>query len=298
MSQSLVILISGTSSGFGALIAKAAARRGHQVYASMRGLSGKNAAAAAELSGWASTEGVKLTVVEMDVLDDTSVHHAVEEVLSRARRLDVVVNNAGGTAFGLLETFSLEQVRQLFELNVFSAMRVNRAALPAMRAQKSGLLVQITSAGGRYVLPFFGPYTSAKYAAEAMAETYRYELASEGIDSVIVEPGGFATSLAKNAVQASDTERLASYGRGKELLTAVAQGMAAASSTEDPEDVANAITDLIETPYGSRPLRTVVGKLAKSLLDEFNADTDRITEARFKALGMGEMLKSSPKRVK
>ncbi|WP_394844167.1 SDR family NAD(P)-dependent oxidoreductase [Pendulispora brunnea] len=290
MNAPYVALITGASTGFGRLLVQTLARRGHIVFASMRGIAEKNAGAASELAAFAAREGVALQAIEMDVTDDVSVRKGIEHVVADAGRLDVVVNNAGATAFGLLETFSLEQARKAFELNLFGPMRVNRAALPILRARKSGLLVQVTSAGARYVLPFFGPYTAAKFAAEALAETYRYELASEGIDSVIVEPGGYGTSLAKNAIMADDTARVATYTRAKELLGAAVRGMTAAASTDNPQEVADAITALIEMPHGKRPLRTVVGRLAKSLLEDLNAATDRIQAERLRALGMSEML--------
>ncbi|WP_394849766.1 SDR family oxidoreductase [Pendulispora brunnea] len=290
MKNSYVVLVSGASTGFGRLLVETLARRGHTVFASMRGIDGRNAAAASELSALASTERLAIRPIEMDVTDDASVNAAIEQVMTEAGRLDVVVNNAGGIAFGLLETFSEERVRGILELNLFGSMRVNRAALPILRAQGSGLLVQVTSAGGRYVVPFFGPYTIAKFAAEAMAETYRYELAREGIDSVVVEPGGYGTSLAKNAVRADDDARVQSYGRGKELLDLAARAMTAVASTGNPQEVADAITALIEAPAGTRRLRTVVGELAKPLLEPFNASAERIQADRLLALGLTEML--------
>jgi NAD(P)-dependent dehydrogenase (short-subunit alcohol dehydrogenase family) len=294
MNKPLIILISGTSSGFGQLMAQTIARRGHRVFASMRGLSGKNQTAARELSEWAHAEGVALEIVEMDISDDLSVKTAVDTVAKQAGRLDVVVNNAGVTAFGLQESFGLDQIRQVLELNLVGPLRVDRAALPIMRTQKAGLLVHITSGSGRYVLPFFGPYTGAKYAMEAMAETYRYELAAEGIDSVIVEPGAFSTSLANNAILAHDQERRNAYRRGRQLLDAVEHAQRAAQGGENPQDVANAVAELIDIPFGSRPLRTPVGKLVKSLLADFNATTDRIQKTRLQDLGMEEMLVGAP----
>ena len=153
-----VVLVTGSSSGFGALIVRTLACQGHHVFASMRAVSSRNAEVAAELSTWAGAEGTKLDVVEMDVTSETSVQTCVEEVLSRAGRIDVVVNNAGASASGPIEAFSEVQVEALYSLNVFGPWRVNKAVLPSMRQQRSGLLLHISSTLGR-VLPGSGAST-------------------------------------------------------------------------------------------------------------------------------------------
>jgi NAD(P)-dependent dehydrogenase (short-subunit alcohol dehydrogenase family) len=149
VSESPVILVTGSSSGFGALIVRTLARKGHHVFASMRAMSSRNAGAAAELSAWAQSEGVRLDVVEMDVTSETSVQTCVDDVLARAGRIDVVVNNAGASASGPIEAFSEVQVEALYSLNVFGPWRVNKAVLPSMRQQRSGLLLHISSTLGR-----------------------------------------------------------------------------------------------------------------------------------------------------
>ena len=148
------ILVTGSTSGFGRLTVETLARQGYTVFAGMRAVAGKNAPAAEELRALAQREQLALQIVEIDVTDDASVEQAIAVIIETTGRLDVVVNNAGVSYTGPLEAFALEQVRQQFETNVFSVLRVNRAVLPQMRKQGSGLLLQIGSIAGRLALPF------------------------------------------------------------------------------------------------------------------------------------------------
>jgi len=167
-----VMLVSGSNSGFGRLIVETLARQGHSIFAGIRASATRNAAAAQELNTLARQDGLALSVVDLDVTDDASVERAVGVVMEARGRLDVVVNNAGIAALGPTEAFTLEQVRQQFDPNVFGVLRMNRAALPHMRAQGSGLLVQIGSVLGRIAYPFTGLYAATKFALEGLTEAY------------------------------------------------------------------------------------------------------------------------------
>src|SRR2546430_10562875 len=169
-------------SGFGRLTIETLSRQGYRVFAGMRAAAGKNAPAAEELRALAQRERLALQIIEIDVTDDASVERALAAIIETTGRLDVVVNNAGVSYSGPLEAFTLEQVRQQFETNVFSVLRVNRAVLPQMREQGSGLLLQIGSIAGRLALPFLGLYGATKFALEGLTESYRYELEPFGID--------------------------------------------------------------------------------------------------------------------
>jgi NAD(P)-dependent dehydrogenase (short-subunit alcohol dehydrogenase family) len=142
------ILVTGSTSGFGRLTVETLARQGYRVFAGMRGAAGKNASAAEALRALAQREALALQTIEIDVTDDASVERAIAEIIETVGRLDVVVNNAGVSYSGPLEAFTLEQVRQQFETNVFSVLRVNRAVQPQMREQGGGLLLQIGSIVG------------------------------------------------------------------------------------------------------------------------------------------------------
>src|ERR1700729_4315724 len=187
------IVITGASSGFGAMTARALADAGDTVYAGIRDTAGRNAAAVAELGEYASTRSVNLRAVEMDVADQASVDAAITQIISDAGRLDVIVHNAGHMVLGPAEAFTVEQIAQIYDTNVLSTQRVNRAALPHLRAQRDGLLVWVGSSSSRGgTPPYLAPYFAAKAAEDALAVSYAAELARSGVDTTIM-PGAFPT---------------------------------------------------------------------------------------------------------
>ncbi len=172
------ILITGASSGFGAMTARALADAGHTVFASMRDVEGRNRSAADDARAYATGHRVDLRPVELGVSDAASVDRAVTELLDRAGRLDVVVHNAGHMVLGPTEAFTPEQLAAAYDVNVLSTQRVNRAALPAMRAQRDGLLVWVGSSSTRGgTPPYPAPYFAAKAAEDSLAVSYAAELA-------------------------------------------------------------------------------------------------------------------------
>lgn len=249
------ILITGSSSGFGKKTVLELLNKGHRVAAAMRGVNGKNQEAAAEL------KAAGASVVEIDVTDDASVNAGVEEAISSLGGLDVVVNNAGLGVMGMQEHFTVEDFQKVFEVNVFGVQRVNRAVLPHLRSQGSGLIVYISSCLGRMALPFYGPYNATKWALEALAENYRVELAGFGVENAIVEPGGFETEFFGNLIQPSDQSQVEAYGEFMNVPQQMGQGFGEALANnpeQKPEKVVNAIVGLVEAESGKRPFRTVV----------------------------------------
>ena len=209
--------------------------------------------------------------------------------------LDVVINNAGVGVLGIQEQFDIDDFRKLFEVNVFGVQRVNRAVLPHLRKQGSGLLIHVSSLLGRIAFPFYGPYNASKWALEAIAENYRVELSGFGVDSCIVEPGGFPTSFFNSLMQPSDTSQNESYG---DMVHAPKQafesfeGALASNPAQNPQNVADAIASLISTPAGERPARTVVDKMGMGdHIDPYNQQLAQIHEGLYGAFGMGDMLK-------
>ncbi len=257
-----VILVTGSSNGIGRLTVATLARQRHTVYASMRYANGRNASVRTELQQLAKDENLDLNVIELDVTDDTSVEKAVADIIKNAGRVDVLVNNAGVMNIGITEGFTLQQVQRQFDVNFFGAVRMNRAVLPHMRKQGEGLLIQISSLAGRVVLPFFGIYNASKFAVEAMSEAYRYDLSGWGIDSVIVEPGPYDSNLLNTIPWPEDKQRLEEYrelaGAPEKMIANFAE-LEKSDDARDPQEVADAISELIVTPTGQRPLRTVVG---------------------------------------
>jgi len=283
------ILITGTSSGFGKLFVKTLVKEGHGVAASMRNATGKNKVAAEAI------EKMGAHIVDLDVTDDASVENGVKDAIGALGGLDVVINNAGVSMIGLYEAFPMKDWKRIFEVNVFGVQRVNRAALPHLRKQGSGLLIHISSIAGRVVLPFFGPYTASKWALEALAEGYRVELSGFGIDSAVIEPGGFATEIFEKMTPPSDAERTKSLGDFAKAPQAFFENFGKSLSqnpSQKPQDVADAVSKLIATPAGKRPFRTVVDKMGMGdAVTPYNEQHEKITTSLYKAFGLSDMLK-------
>jgi NAD(P)-dependent dehydrogenase (short-subunit alcohol dehydrogenase family) len=254
------ILITGAGTGIGNLTARALARAGHTVYASMRNTDAEHAQ---ELRQFASREGLALRTLTLDVQSEDSARAAVETILDEAGQLDVVVQNAGHLAVGYVESFTADDIAHLFDINVLGAQRVNRAVLPHMRERGVGTLLYVGSTSIIDVPPFLGPYVASKAAFDVMAQATRYEVAPLGIESVIVMPGPFTRGTAHfpNASHASDTTVAAGYA---ELDPLVARNLEATNSLfasgvdPDPVTVADEITRILALPFGQRPFRSIV----------------------------------------
>ena len=287
------VLITGCSTGFGRTSAEAIARKGYRVFATMRDSAGRNRSHREALELLAKQENLPLRVLEMDVTNDASVASAVREALNSAEQIDVVVNNAGVAQLGITEAYTIPRMQRLFEVNVFGAARVNRAVLPAMRRQRSGLLIHVSSAAGRVVVPYFGIYCASKFALEALADSYRFELAPFGVDSVVVEPGIHRTPILENFQEPDDEARAAEYRPGGDYTTQVKgvfDAANAAPETPGPEDVAAAFIQLIEMAPGTRPFRTVPTAAMAPLLEAYNAAADQIRHNAAQAFNVSDLL--------
>lgn len=278
-----VVLITGTSSGFGRLIAETLARKKFHVFATMRNATTRNAAAARELEQLAQRESLNLHVLELDVTQDTSVEQAVNEVDEKCGRIDVLVNNAGYGIMDLSETVTVAQAQRQPDVNFFGVLRMNRAVLPGMKRLGSGLLLHMSSGGGRLAVPGMGLYCASKFAMEALAETYRYELASQGIDSVILEPGAYSTPIADKLEAGADPERKAGYGEMAKVPASVLQKIRNARA--DPQEIADKVLQIIETPAGQRKLRYRLGPGGPGV-ERINTLTDEIQAELLQAFGI------------
>jgi NAD(P)-dependent dehydrogenase (short-subunit alcohol dehydrogenase family) len=281
MSDQQVVMITGTASGFGRLTAETLARRGLRVVATMRDPDGRNRTASEALAALAAAENLDLRVQALDVADADCAQPAIEEVLAREGTLDVLVNNAGFSIHGLMETITDAQTKALFETNLFGVLRLDRAALAHMHQRGSGLLVHVSSGLGRVVRPLVGMYCASKFALEAAAEAYRYELAHLGIDSIIVEPGVFATQFGANAADGADAERGERYGDWTHRPPVM-------QNDRDPQEVADVIADLIATPAGQRPLRTRVGGPETGGPERINNTSHEVQATMFERTGLAE----------
>lgn len=292
--MSSVVLITGAATGIGNLTARALARAGHTVYASMRDVEGRNAARAHELLELSRDEGVDLRIVELDVQSQASADTAVQTILEQAGRLDTVVHNAGHLYVGYVEAFTAEDIQRLFDINALGIHRVNRAVLPQMRARRSGTLVYVGSTTSVVMPPFLGPYVASKFAADALAQVTSYELNPLGIETTIVMPGPFTqgTEHFPNASHAADAERSSGYA---ELDPLVARNEEATAELfpptvdANPRAVADEITRILALPAGTRPFRTVVD-FTDAGVEEVNEVMRRAQEKFVERLGCGELL--------
>jgi NAD(P)-dependent dehydrogenase (short-subunit alcohol dehydrogenase family) len=278
------ILITGASTGFGLDTAETLARAGHMVFASMRDPQTKNQEHAETLR----KQGIE--VVELDVSSDASVDQAVKEVLTRADRVDVLINNAGIASAGVTEAFTPDQAKVVFNTNVVGLLRTARAVLPAMRRQADGLIINIGSILGRVTFPFFGIYGASKFAVEALSDSLRYEVSQLGIEVVLVQPSAYPTPMYANLQQPADSDRVAAYGAVGEIPGAMFKhftSMFQAADAPNPHDVAEAIAKLVAQPKGSRPARTVVGAAFGS--DRVNEQIAPIQAQVVDALGLARL---------
>ena len=275
------ILVTGASSGFGRLISETLAGSGHTVYASMRNSASKNAEHAKTL------RGNGLSVVDLDVTDTKSVETAVAEILAKHGKIDVVVNNAGVASAGVSEAFTDKQVAELFDVNVLGMHRVTRAVLPSMREQGAGLVVNIGSILGRVTFPFFGIYGASKFAVEALTDGYRYELSQLGIDVSLVQPSAYPTEMYASAAQPADLEIANAYGEVGEIPGAMFEQfmtMLSGADAPTPQDIADAVSNLVAQRAGQRTARVVVG--ASFGADAVNDATAPVQAETVRALGL------------
>ena len=297
MSTQKVVLVTGASSGFGAMTVRALADAKHVVHAGMRDIGGRNAQAAEAVRRYAAEHSVTLRPIEMDVSDQASVDGAVAAVLAEAGRIEVVIHNAGHMVLGPTEAFTPEQVAAVYDTNVLSTQRVNRAVLPAMRAQRDGLVLWVGSSSSRGgTPPYLGPYFAAKAAEDALAVSYAAELTRFGIETTIVVPGSFVsdTNHFANAGRSADEYIATAYeAEYPALMDEVSKKLAElAPDDADPFEVARQIVKVVDTPKGSRPFRVYVDPADDGAEDVFRVG-DRVRQWFYQRIGLSELLSVS-----
>ncbi|MEM0929453.1 MAG: SDR family oxidoreductase [Pseudomonadota bacterium] len=286
------ILITGSSSGFGRLGAEHYARLGAKVFASMRNVPRDEAT---ELQDLAASDNLDITVVEIDVQSDEQVTSGVATTLAATGgTLDVLINNAGISYGGPVEMQDMEATQNIFNTNVFGAHRMAQAVLPAMRQQGGGHIIQISSQLGRVIIPTLAQYSPTKFALEAMSEQMAYEVAPQGIEVTIIEPGGYPTDIWENAsaltedlLERTPADLLEAYSA---MLEAVRSRSGGGGDT-DPMDIPRNIAEIIAMPAGSKPLRRAVHRDAKpqQFINFASARTQRAVLGR---TGFGEAAKA------
>jgi NAD(P)-dependent dehydrogenase (short-subunit alcohol dehydrogenase family) len=292
--MSKTILISGASSGFGALTARLLADAGHTVYAGMRDVTGRNAEAAKAAAAYSAEHSVTLRPVELDVSSDDSAAAAVATVLSEREHLDVLVHNAGHMVTGPAEAFTPEQLAALYDTNVLGTQRLNRAALPHMRDRGDGLLVWVGSSSSRGgTPPYLAPYFAAKAAMDALAVSYALELSRFGIETSIIVPGSFTHGTNHFAHSGSPADQAvadAYESRYAGLMDQVGQKLAEIEPTwADPTEVARAIVTVVDTEKGRRPYRVHIDPSDDGAAVVF-AVGDRIRADFLRRIGLDDLL--------
>jgi NAD(P)-dependent dehydrogenase (short-subunit alcohol dehydrogenase family) len=290
-----VIVITGASSGFGALAARRLADAGHTVYAGMRATAGRNSAQVSAAKQYAADHRVDLRAIELDVASEASCEAAVRQIVSEQGQLNIVIHNAGHMSFGPAEAFTPEQFAELYDVNVLSTQRVNRAALPQLRKQGQGLVVWISSSSARGgTPPYLSPYFAAKAAMDSLAVSYASELTRWGIETSIVVPGAFTkgTNHFAHAGTPSDAARAAEYNEGpyKSVPEMSLKGLASLEPPDaDAASVAKAIVKVIDAPFGKRPFRVHVDP-SQDGAEIVNGVADRVRAEMFRRLGLEDLL--------
>jgi len=290
-----IIVITGASSGFGELTARALAKAGHTVYASMRETAGRNKETVESAAQFAAENNVDLRTIELDVSSEESVDAAIRRIVAGQGRLDVVIHNAGHMVFGPAEAFTPEQLAELYDINVLSTQRVNRAALPQLRRQKHGLIIWVSSsscAGG--TPPYLAPYFAAKAGMDAMAVVYARELTRWGIETSIVVPGAFTggTNHFAHSGRPADKVRVAEYESGpyKGFAEDVMKGFASIVPPDaDASAVGEAIVKLVDTPFGKRPFRVHIDPTQDGA-EVVNMVCDRVRAELLRRIGLADVL--------
>ena len=295
-----VIVITGASSGFGALTARALAKAGHTVYAGIRETQGRNAAQVATAAAFAKENGVDLRTVELDVASNASVEAGIAAVIAEQSRVDTIIHNAGHMSFGPAEAFTPEQFAELYDINVLSTQRVNRAVLPYMRRQGKGLVVWVSSSSTRGgTPPYLSPYFAAKAAMDSLAVSYASELTRWGIETAIIVPGAFTkgTSHFAHSGSPADKTRAAEYDNGPYagVPDQALKGLASLEPADaDAASVATAIVNIVDMPFGTRPFRTHIDP-SEDGAEIVNGVADRVRAELFRRIGLEDLLKPRPR---
>jgi NAD(P)-dependent dehydrogenase (short-subunit alcohol dehydrogenase family) len=262
-----VAVVTGSSSGIGFETSILLARNGFYTYATMRNMSRSQ-----PLLDIAKKESLPLDIVPLDLNNDKSVIEAIDRIMQKFGRIDVVVNNAGYGLIGSLEDIPMEEIKTHFEINLFGALRIIQAVLPVMRRQRSGTIVNVSSMGGRIAFPLSSTYSGSKFALEGISESLSYEVEEFGIKIILIEPGIVRTNFANNIKKIGKTLRPESpYSRLVEIREANRKSMVESRSIT-PDVVGKVILKAITST--NPDLRYVVGNDAAGLLESKQNMTD------------------------
>lgn len=289
-----IVVITGASSGFGALTARSLAAAGDIIYAGMRETAGRNAPQVQATVDYSREHGVDLRAIEMDVNSQESVDSAIEKVIADHGRIDVLIHNAGHMVVGPAEAFTPEQLAELYNVNVLSTQRVNRAALPHLRHAGKGLVIWVSSSsvkGG--TPPYLAPYFAAKAGMDSLAVSYAAELARWGVETSIVVPGSFTsgTNHFAHSGRPEDTAVESEYEQKYAgLMTQVSEKLAAlAPEGASASLVSDEIARIVALPEGQRPYRVHIDP-ANDGSEEVSDVADRIRREFLTRVDLADLL--------
>lgn len=287
------ILVTGSSNGFGYLTVLTLARKGYNVWATMRDSNGKNKSKKEELEKIASNENISITVAELDVTSDNSTRNLSDRISSEEQNgIDVLINNAGIMYVGITEAYSLDQAQEQFDTNFFGVIRTTKAFLPLLKKSSDGMIINISSLAGRLVFPYFGIYCASKFALEAYSEALSYELKPFEVDVSIIEPGPYPSGLLFSGPKEDDVSTLNTYGEIANVPKAMLENFEQFYKSDDapnPQEIPNSVVSLIESQKGNRALRQAVGIDYNT--NELNKKTSPIQKSLIKdALQMEHLL--------
>jgi NAD(P)-dependent dehydrogenase (short-subunit alcohol dehydrogenase family) len=254
-----VVCITGTSSGFGLLLSVRLAKEGFQVIATMRDMTRKG-----RLVEMARNEGVidRMDIVELDVTDFDKVDNVIQDIINRYQTLDVLVNNAGYAVGGFIEELPLEEWKRQFETNFFGVVAVTKAALPVMRQNRSGTIVNVSSISGRIAFPGLGPYVSSKFALEGFSESLRLEMLPHGVRVVLIEPGSYQTDIWTKGLESVKPNEASPYVHDMKVMVKGVKHISRTAS--DPLEVIRLISYVLRQKHPR--LRYPIGRSVRSTL--------------------------------
>jgi NAD(P)-dependent dehydrogenase (short-subunit alcohol dehydrogenase family) len=291
-----IVVVTGASSGFGALTSRALPRAGHTIYASVLETTGRNEPQVKELEEYAIEHGVD-RAIELDESSQESIDVALKTIISENGRLDLVIHNAGHMGFGSSEAFTPEQLARLYDTNLLSTQRVNRAALTHFRKQRKGLVDWVSSSGTHGgTPPYLALYFAAKAAMDSLAVSCSSQLARWGIETSNLVPGAFTsgTNHFKNAGFPNDNERATEYDptAHKGLADQIQMGLAECNPPDaDVGAVTDTILKVVDMPFGKRTFRVHVDP-AQDCCEVVNVVADRNRAEFLRRVGLGHLLAS------
>ena len=260
-----VALVTGSSTGIGFETSLALARDGFYTFATMRDI-----VKGEKIKEITRKENLPIEIIELDVDKEDSIKNAVQDIMKKKQRIDVLVNNAGWGLWGSVEDVSVDEFKTQFETNFFSVIRMIQEVAPIMREQNSGNIVNISSIAGRIGFPISPAYISSKFALEGLSESLRFELMPFGINVIIIEPGMIKTNFFDPMKLGKKAEKTDVY---KSITEKVISGVKMmAQMATDPKEVSNTIIDAIKE---EKPLpRYIVGNDASMFLEAKKMKTD------------------------